>query len=58
MKHWMCWQESNLEAARYVLAHRDDPALACLIKWAQMYLERHPESSPIEPAEEPEFTLS
>jgi hypothetical protein len=52
MKHWLCWQESNIEAARYILAHRDDPALACLIEWAERVLARH-RSNPAEPSEPP-----
>lgn len=60
MKHWICWQQSNLEAATYIVAHRDDPALGCLVQWAEMYLARHPESSPVTPGSEAErqFELS
>jgi hypothetical protein len=60
VKHWLCWQQSNYEAAVYIVHHRDDPALACLTQWAELYLSRHPESSPVEPGSEAEkeFELS
>jgi hypothetical protein len=59
VRHWLCTQQSNLEAAHHIVAHRDDPALACLVAWAELYIARHGQTSPITPPDrQPEFELT
>jgi hypothetical protein len=58
VKHWINSFESNREAAEFILAHPENGALDCLRPWARSWLERHPESSPIEPAEQLELGVN
>ncbi len=51
-RFWLNSNDTNYEGAVYIVHHRDDPALACLIAWAELYLARHPETSPITPGPE------
>jgi hypothetical protein len=50
MKHWLNYAESNLEAARIILAKAaaGDTSIECLIEWAKRVLQKAepPESSP------------
>lgn len=51
MTHWRNAYESNIQSARYILAHAHEEPMQCLLTWARMIVERAGLSSPLEPGQ-------